>query len=1365
MLSTGSSQNLQVPHPHHTATRAAALYVLLGLGWIWATDLGLWICGVTSLTESVASGVKGTFFLALFGFPLYRLVRNHLINDAQRARLVEAVADSTADPIFVQDADGRFVFANMAASRCLGRPTEQVLGLTALEVCGPETAARLDEIRNAVGDEHKTGEVEIGGPDGHRYLVSVARFNQDDGISAGCVTVCHDVTAHRRDQRALEASEERYRAFADHASDAFFLQTEGGRIIDVNAHACESLEYSRDELIGSTYVLFTSLNNDEQMAPLAAAVLDGESVEFEDTHRRKDGTTFPVEVRMKRVRVGTEWVVLSTARDLTGRQESEAARRQADEQRSSILEALPIHVALLDASGTISAVNDAWRRFADANAKSQEPLGIGINYLTVCDRANGECSGESIHVAAGLRAVLSGSATEFRLEYPCHAPQEQQWFELIATPVPSGGAVVMHVNVTARHRAEQARFQQAEGLRLLSDVASRLLTDRAWPELVRDVLKRAADYLECDVALSFRFTGSDLELTHSQGLDEAARQYLARLPLGVELCGWCGETQQALYYSHLQSSEDPRAATVRALGLRCYVAFPLLAGARLLGTVSFASSGRDEFADHEREFARTVSHYLATASERLRINEELRSSEERFHAVVDQAADPIFLTDGARVVDVNKSACQSLGYSRNELIGMVPSDFDPIVSAERLDALVAAAALGQSTTFETLHRRKDGTTFPVEVRCCPLSIDGRSLGLSLVRDLTERRKAESELRESEERYRRLVEVLPVGVFVQRDQQVVYCNPAYARMVGATTPDQVFGRAVMDALHPDSRPAVLSRIAEMRTTGRAARPLEVQARRLDGTYYSAYTIAMPLADGTSPAILVVVMDVTEQERTDRLMKSLLASVGDAILTVDAKGTVWLANPATERMFGYSNTEIIGGNVNRLMPEPYHGEHDRYIADYMRTGIAKVIGIGREVVGRRKDGTEFPLELSITELRLGEERHFTGVVRDLTARKKLEEQFRQSQKMEAVGRLAGGVAHDFNNLLTVINGYADLLLMELPTGHPQRAAVAAVRDAGERAAALTSQLLAFSRKTIVSPKVFDLRDVVSQAEKLLRRLIGEDIALNVVSHGTPCQVHADPNQIDQVIMNLAINARDAMPTGGRLTLETRTIDVHKQVAAGPTPGHYVELTVTDTGCGMDDELKAKIFEPFFTTKEVGKGSGLGLATVYGIVHQTGGHIEVTSEVGHGTTFRVLLPVAEVLPLEAKASVLVPATRGTEPVLLVEDDHAVRALCTLALESQGYTVLAAPSGPKALELLRTNASAIRLMVTDVVMPEMSGRQLADAALVIAPDLKVLFISGYTDDAVFRHGVRDASDAFLQKPFTPLGLARKVREMLDAR
>ncbi len=397
--------------------------------------------------------------------------------------------------------------------------------------------------------------------------------------------------------------------------------------------------------------------------------------------------------------------------------------------------------------------------------------------------------------------------------------------------------------------------------------------------------------------------------------------------------------------------------------------------------------------------------------------------------------------------------------------------------------------------------------------------------------------------------------------------------------------------------------------------------------------------------------------------------------------------------------------------------------------------------------------------------GRLQHVVDIFHDVTARRRLEEQLRQSQKMEAVGRLAGGVAHDFNNLLTVINGFCELLLANTPVTDPRREPLAAIGRAGERAAALTHQLLAFSRQAIVAPRVLDLNRVVDSTSKMLRRLIGEDILLTTSLAPGLNPVKADPGQTEQVLMNLAVNARDAMPLGGRLTIETANEEVREDDPCYPglRPGRYVRLAVSDTGQGMTKEVKARVFEPFFTTKAPGKGTGLGLATVYGIVQACGGHIAVDSTVGAGTTFTVLLPAERPAADPPPEERLLIALRGAETVLVVEDDNEVRRLARIALAVQGYTVLEAASGAEAAQVAATHAGPIHLLLTDVVMPGQGGREVAEAIRARCPGVKVLYMSGYTDDAVLRHGVREATDAFLHKPFTALGLARQVRAVLD--
>jgi signal transduction histidine kinase len=385
----------------------------------------------------------------------------------------------------------------------------------------------------------------------------------------------------------------------------------------------------------------------------------------------------------------------------------------------------------------------------------------------------------------------------------------------------------------------------------------------------------------------------------------------------------------------------------------------------------------------------------------------------------------------------------------------------------------------------------------------------------------------------------------------------------------------------------------------------------------------------------------------------------------------------------------------------------------------------------------------------------------------ALRKSEEQLRQAQKMEAVGRLAGGVAHDFNNVLSVIMSYCEFLLGDLKPGDPMRADVEEIHKAGARAAGLTRQLLLFSRQQVVVPKVIDLHEVLTGMDKMLQRILGEDVELASLPPKAPGRVKADPSHIEQVVLNLVVNARDAMPTGGKLTLETANVVLDEDYARShllAKAGPHVVLAVSDTGIGMDRETQARIFEPFFTTKEVGKGTGLGLSTVFGIVQQSGGHIGVYSEPGRGTTFRVYLPRVDAA-LDVTMPPAEPATlRGTETILLVEDEEQVRTIVLSILRRQGYRVVVAQNGGEALLLSEQHPEAIDLLLTDVVMPQMSGPELARRLVLARPGMKVLCMSGYTDDSVVRHGVLESGVAFIQKPVTPGSLAKKVREVLDA-
>ncbi|MGH9509000.1 MAG: ATP-binding protein, partial [Terriglobales bacterium] len=473
-----------------------------------------------------------------------------------------------------------------------------------------------------------------------------------------------------------------------------------------------------------------------------------------------------------------------------------------------------------------------------------------------------------------------------------------------------------------------------------------------------------------------------------------------------------------------------------------------------------------------------------------------------------------------------------------------------------------------------------------------------------------------------------------------------------------------------------------------------------------------------------------------------------------------------NDSFLRLTGYDRDEVVGRTVAELNIWTDPADRERMTAQIRMLGAVRDM----ELRYRNKEGVLRTGSLSAEVIELAGERCLVSVMRDISDHRLLEEQLLQAQKMEAIGRLAGGVAHDFNNLLAIILGYSDLLQDAIPAEGPARKHLAEIRKAGDRAATLTRQLVAFSRKQVLELKVFDLNAVVIENYKMLRRLIGEDIELLLEPDSQPTPVKADAAQMEQVIMNLAVNARDAMPKGGHLTIETANVvldatQVNRHVTM--PAGAYVMLAVTDNGIGMDTNTQARIFEPFFTTKEKGKGTGLGLATVYGIVKQSGGYIWVYSEPGQGTTFKIYLPRAEepIQPEPVAAKVPAASLRGHETVLLVEDEESVRRLAAHCLREQGYTVLEAGNGAEALQMSRERAEPIHLLVTDVVMPGMGGRDLADQLLALRPDARVLFVSGYTGNAIVHHGILEPGIFLLSKPFRPVDLAQKVREVLDAK
>jgi PAS domain S-box-containing protein len=761
-----------------------------------------------------------------------------------------------------------------------------------------------------------------------------------------------------------------------------------------------------------------------------------------------------------------------------------------------------------------------------------------------------------------------------------------------------------------------------------------------------------------------------------------------------------------------------------------------------------------------------------TESGRLRTAAE--ASERRLRELV-QSIDAIVWEAEAKTHQftfVSQRAEQILGYPVGLWLSQAdfweqhlhPLDREQAVAARRqaiaegrdhsLEYRVLAADDRQVWLHDTVHVVLDAEGRPIQLR-----------GVAI--DSTKGKLAEEALRASEEKYRLLFAGNLAGVlYADLDGAVLDCNDALVRILGYESRQELLGRNLSDFF---SDPADREQLSRALRQGKALANFEEPVRRKDGSVVWLLMNAC-LMEGPrgQPAIVqATLIDITERKAAEAermLLMTAIEQSAEGIMITDAKGTIRYVNPAFSRVSGYSREEALGQNPRLLKS----GKQDEAYYRKLWTTILGGEIWQDEIVNRRGDGGFYIEQMTITPVRnqRGEITHFIAIKAEVTERKRLEQQLRQAQKMEAVGRLAGGVAHDFNNLLTIISGYGGLLLEHPSIIEPLRSYVNEIRNATGRAASLTRQLLAFSRQQVLAPRVLGLNAVVANIEKMLKRLIGEDIDLVTNLEESLWPVKADPGQLEQVLLNLAVNARDAMPDGGVLTISTANVEMDSASAQTHfplSPGPYVLLAFNDTGIGMDAETQARIFDPFFTTKEKGKGTGLGLAMVYGIVKQSGGYIWVYSEVGKGTTFKIYLPRSEgEVDESGPGRSLVEAQQGTETLLLVEDEEAVRALVRNVLKERGYRVMEASRGEDALELAEQYWGQIDLLVTDVVMPQMSGHELARRLTNLHPQIKVLYISGYADNADWYQGGPSSGVAFLQKPFSPEALAHKVREVL---
>ena len=1233
------------------------------------------------------------------------------------AKRLRAIMERAPVGIDLADFEGHYLETNPAMEQITGYSAEELKTLTFYDITHPEDCDGNRELATQLRDGKRQSyemEKRYIRKDGRTIWVRVASSRVDAEHTMGIV---EDITERKEAAAQLEATAERLQAILERAPVGIVVTDREGNLQEYNATHLRMCGSSPAELRGTNFREFTHPDDLAKNIDLFGQVASGElpSVEIEKRFVRKDGQVIWVRLISSALNKDS---IIGIAEDITARKQAEQQLRATADRLRAILDHAPVGINIVHRDSHISETNAAYQRITGYTA--EELTGTSFKTLTHPDDLS-----KNIEWFEAFNS--SGSTTSELEKRYIRKDGRTIWVRLVNSKLGDEHCISIVEDITERKEAEERLRSTATRLQAILENAPVGIVS----------CNREDRFEETNAAFQRMtgFTGEQLRqmdwraLTHPDDLETNA-SYVEGLMSG-DLPSYDFEKRYLL--------KGGKSIWVRVVGSRL---------------------------DAEHKIS-----IIEDITERKEAQARLRATAERLQAILEHAPVGINIVDPrtGRIIESNAAYQRIIGYSAEELRGMTIEDYTHPDDLPHNLTLLDGLNKGSWAHYELEKRylHKDGRTIWVRVRRSRLKDD---LSIGIIEDVTDRKQAVEQLRRSEARFRNLIEASIMGVLIGSSEgSVSYANDAFLAMTGYTR-DELTGLNWRDLTPPEYQPLVSQNLDDIRRTGRF-RPYEKEYFRKDGSRVPVMVGGALTETGDTVTFIVDLTERKVQQLELERLARIVESADDAIIALSLDGVILSWNEGAQRLFGYTKAEMIGASENILLPAESAAEGE---------AVRKVVTSGKGIDHFRalrvtKTGELKPVGLTLSPVTdaLGQIIGISKIARDRTQiikAEQLEEQLRQAQKLESLGRLAGGVAHDFNNLLMVISSYGEMLQDRLVLDEKAQKYTQQILKASERAAGLSQQMLAFSRKQVLAPRILDMNATVEDTAKMVKRLIGEDIQL-IFNPGKPlASIEADPSQITQVLLNLCVNARDAMPQGGTITLATADAEVDASMASrhpGLTPGKYIMLTVTDTGVGMSREVQERIFEPFYTTKPTGQGTGLGLSTVYGIVKQSNGYIWVYSEPNRGTSFKLYFPITEKQAAQAKPANTRKRKGQGETILVVEDEEALRNSVCEHLQGNGYRVLEARDGQDALDLAKDHAGPIDVLLTDVIMPVLSGPETA-ARLLKLPERKqmvTIYMSGYPADAIINHGVSQGRVALIQKPFSLATLTEKVQELLAAK